>query len=94
MKQYGSSTSSTYVTARSSIGLPSAAVGTIVFVTDESKCSRASRAIDSAHVGTPAGSPVYLVQVGTHYMAMPPSTNGLIIHLDNLFTVKNTLVQQ
>lgn len=94
IQDLGTSTAAPDVATRSFLGLPAAPITSIVGVTDESKCLRASRALDSAQVGVPANSSLYLVQVGTHYMAFPPSTDGVMVHLDNLFTVKKSLQQQ
>ncbi|MEP7088437.1 MAG: hypothetical protein ABI884_14135 [Gemmatimonadota bacterium] len=93
MQDLGSSTEASDIATRSFLGLPAASIASIVGVTDESKCIRASRALDSAHVGVSAGSSLYLVQVGKHYMAFPPSTDGVMVHLDRLFTVKKALQQ-
>jgi hypothetical protein len=93
MKDLGTSTEASDVATRTTLGLPAAPIASIVGVTDEAKCLRASRAIDSAQVGVAASSSLYLVQVGTHYMAFPPGPSGIMVHLDNLFTFKKGLRQ-
>lgn len=94
MKNDASTTDAGAIKLRTTLALPNAVLTSIIPITDESKCSRASRAIDSVHVGITPGSAVYLVQFGTHYMALAPGSVGLIAHLDNLFTYKNGIVQQ
>lgn len=91
---YGVSTIKVFVYARSQLGIPSVPISQVVGVTDESKCQRASRAVDSVNIGAPRGDALYLVAVGTHYLALPATKDGIIVHLDNLFTVKNLIGQQ
>jgi hypothetical protein len=91
---YGVSTMKVYVDSRSTLGIPSVPISQVVGVTDEAKCQRASRAVDSVNIGAPNGDGLYLVAVGTHYLALPATTNRVIVHLDNLFTVKNLIGQQ
>ena len=88
------STDSATIALRDSIMLPAATLSSILVVSDEAKCSRASRAVDSVHIGVPINSPLLLVQVGTHYMALPPSPNGLYVHMNSTFTVLNFMSQQ
>ena len=64
----------------------------IATVTDETKCARAARALDSAKIG-PAGFPLHLVTMGTHYMAFGRGTNEEV-HLDSSFTVRDRIVGQ
>jgi hypothetical protein len=58
----------------------------IVPMTDEAKCFRASRALDSLNIGA-AGSPLYLVTMGTGFMAQR-TILGDYVRLDSLFTVQ------
>lgn len=92
MKSYGASTAPVFVEARDTLHIAAVPVGQIVAVTTEASCSRAARALDSVHVGA-TGSALYLVALGTHFMAMRPATNYMI-HLDNLFTVKTRIAEQ
>lgn len=91
---YGTSSMKVYVDARSTLGIPSVSITQVVGVTDEAKCKRASQAVDSANIGQAKRDGLYLVAVGTHYLALPATTNRVIVHLDNLFTVKNLIGQQ
>jgi hypothetical protein len=93
-QSYGASTWKVYVNSRSTLGIPSVPISQVVGVTDESKCQRASQAVDSVHIGAPKAGALYLVAVGTHYLALPATTDGVIVHYDNLFTVKNLIGQQ
>ena len=93
-KAYGSSTIKVYADARAALSIPTVPVSAVAGVTDESKCIRASRAIDSVHIGTAPGDGLYLVAVGTHYLALPATPKKYIVHLDNRFTVKNKILQQ
>jgi hypothetical protein len=61
-------------------------------VDDDSKCSRAALALDSAHIGG-ARTPVYLVTMGTHYLVYRRGTD-VMVHLDRRFTVLEQLVGQ
>ena len=95
MQQYGASNGDVYASARKSMGLPTVPASEITAVTDEATCVRISRAIESDHRGdVPVASPAFVVRIGTHYMAMPPSRDGLIFHLDSAFIVRDVIVQQ
>lgn len=93
VQDLGTSTDSVEVATRASLGLPATTLANIVAITNESKCLRASRAIDSASIGVPVNSSIYLVQVGTHYMAFTPGPRGYMVHLNNLFTVHGQMLQ-
>ena len=93
-QSYGASTWKVYVDSRSTLGIPSVPISQVLGVTDESKCQRASQAVDSINIGAPRGGGLYLVAVGTHYLALPATTDGVIVHFDNLFRVKNLIGQQ
>lgn len=93
-RAYGSSTIKVYADARTALGIPTVSATAVVGVTDESKCQRASRAVDSIKIGATTGDGLYLVAVGTHYLALPATANRVIVHMDNLFTVKNLIGQQ
>jgi hypothetical protein len=94
MQSYAADTAASAVAFRSAMGMPSATKASVVPVSDETKCSRASRAIDSAVYNPPRAAKVILVQVGTDYMAQPLVQDAVIVHLDNLFTVRGKAVQQ
>ena len=83
-----------YIKSRNTLGIPAVSISQVAGVTDETKCKRASQAIDSAKLGQVRGDGLYLVSVGTHYLALPATSNRVIVHLDSLFTVKNVLGQQ
>jgi hypothetical protein len=90
----GSSADRFAVEMRTALALPVVAKTAIVGVTDDAKCKRASQAIDSINIGQTKGDGLYLVAVGTHYLALPATPNRYIVHLDNLFTVKNKIAEQ
>jgi hypothetical protein len=61
------------------------------WVTDESKCQRATQSIDTTFWSAPQGGPIYLMQVGTDYAAFPGArhviANSIFLHLDSNFKV-------
>jgi hypothetical protein len=63
----------------------------IVPLTDDAKCFRASRALDDLYVGA-AGTPVYVVAVGTGYVTQRGELGGQLIILDSAFTFHRSTV--
>lgn len=95
MRTWGSSPDSASANFRAAIHLQSTQAAKVTAITDETKCSRASRALDSAVFSPARSSPLYLVQVGQDYMALPPSKDPIIVvHLNSKFTFVNTVDMQ
>ncbi|HLB10722.1 MAG TPA: hypothetical protein VK617_14370 [Gemmatimonadaceae bacterium] len=59
-QSYGASTWKVYVDSRSTLGIPSVPISQVLGVTDESKCQRASQAVDSINIGAPRGGRIVL----------------------------------
>jgi hypothetical protein len=91
---WGSSPDTSTANFRAAIHLRGTPAANIIAITDEKKCSRASRALDSAVFRPARSSSLYLVQVGRDYMALPPNTIGIIVHLNGRFTFQNKIVMQ
>lgn len=90
----GSSTAPIYVKGRTSLALPVVAPSAIVGVTDEAKCMHVMQVIYAANLGMPSNAAIYLVAVGTHYLALAPTVGGLIVHLDDKFVIRGKVAQQ
>jgi hypothetical protein len=66
---------STSATVRDSLGaLPHVSAADIVFVTNESTCERASRALDSTFFTQPQAARLLIMQAQDRYMIQPPET--------------------
>jgi hypothetical protein len=89
----GSSTDSIDARMRTAIALPAVALGAIKPVMDETTCKRASRVIRAANIGMPDSAPVYMVAVGTHYLALAPTPHGIVVNLDDQFAIKGMFMQ-
>lgn len=62
-------------------------VSAVTWVTDEAKCLRAIKSLDTTYWTAPRGGPVYLIQVGTGFAVFPgdpkSAPNDLLIHMDS-----------
>lgn len=66
-------------------------VASATWVTDESKCQRATASLDATFWSAPRGGPIYLMQVGTDYAGFPgdphSAGNAILLHFDSNFKV-------
>lgn len=73
-------------------------VSSVAWVTDEAKCLRATKSLDTAYWTAPHGGPVYMMQVGTGFAVFPadPNSGGnnLLIHLDSNYKLVAAILFQ
>lgn len=66
-------------------------VASATWVTDETKCQRATAWLDANYWTAPRGGPIYLMQVGTDYAGFPgdphSAGNAILLHFDSNFNV-------
>ncbi len=66
-------------------------VSSVTWVTDEAKCQRVTKSLDTTFWSAPRGGPVYLMQVGSDFAAFPADlksqASSLIVHLDAQYKV-------